>query len=82
MPRATVREILERLIHAGYLHRLNREPGIVTLACPPDQIAAQELIDIGFRMIDESSGVNSSFFQGLRDAQRKLAADTSLAALL
>ena len=82
IPRATVREILERFIQADLLHRVNRESDAVTLAFPADHINVGQLIEIGFRMIDEGARQRSAFFDRLRDAQRELAGTRTLAGLL
>jgi membrane protein len=78
----TVARMLERLAEAGFLHRLDTEDGALVLARPPDQISAAELIEIGFRMVDEGAGDSGPpFLQRLREAQRNLARQVTLAAL-
>ncbi len=82
VPEATLVRMVDELVIAGVLHRLDREDGAVTLARPPDQISADELIDIGYRMVDEgAAGRHSVIIQKLRDAQRKLAGQMTLARL-
>jgi len=80
---ATVHLIVTRLIEAGLLHRLDREDGAVSLARPPEGIAASELIDVGFALADEG-GIERkpAILLQLRDAQRSLAAQATLAGLL
>jgi hypothetical protein len=48
----------------------------VTLGCPPEQISADKLIEIGFSMVDESiGGRKSMILQKLRDVQKGLASE-------
>ena len=55
----------------------------MTLARPPEQVSADRVIEIGFAMVDEvGSGRRSSIVQRLRDAQRQLAGQMTLAALI
>jgi len=75
-------EILQRLVQAGLLHRLDHDSDAVCLARSPEQITAVELIEIGFHIIDESGAQRSVFFNRLRTAQRELAERETLAALL
>jgi len=82
MPRDTVREIIDRLIVAGLLHRIDRDADSVCLSRPPDQIETTQLLNLGFRMIDESGVRPSTFFNRLRDAQRSLTDQQTLAAVL
>lgn len=82
MPRDTVREILDRLIDAGLLHKIDRDKDSVCLSQPPDQIDTTQLLDLGFRMIDENGVRPSSFFRRLRDAQRSLTEEQTLATIL
>lgn len=78
----TVRAMIERLVAAGHLHRLDRDDGAVTLARPPEQISADALIEIGFAMVDEpGADQRGSILRRLRDAQRQLAGQLTLAAL-
>jgi membrane protein len=80
---ATVQLIVQRLIEAGLVHRLDREDGAVSLARPPERIAAGELIEVGFALVDEGGMERKpAILLQLRDAQRSLAARATLAALL
>ncbi len=82
MPESTVVGMIERLIEAGFLHRLDRDDGAVSLAVPPDQISADQLIEVGYRMADEGATDRSStVLHDLREAQRKLASKVTLAAI-
>jgi membrane protein len=78
----TVAQMLDYLIAAGVVHRLDRGDGAVGLARPPDQVSADELIEVGYRMADEG-GVErrSALIERLRDAQKSLAGKITLANL-
>ncbi len=79
---ATVARMFQRLAEAGILHRLDREDGGVTLARSPDNITADELLEVGFQMVDEGvAGPRPAVMQRLRDAQRGLAAQVTLSAM-
>jgi membrane protein len=79
----TVSLILDRLVEAGVLHRLDREDEAVSLARPADQISAAELIDVGFALIDDGqSGRESAIVRRLRGVQRRIASRTTLAGLI
>ncbi len=79
---STVLLMFEHLVAAGVLHRLDRVDGSVAMARPPDQITADEIIEIGYRMCDESEASRSSvIIQRLRDVQKNLAGQTTLAKL-
>jgi membrane protein len=78
---STVQPLLERLAEAGFIHRLDREDGAVSLARPPDKITADELIELGYKIVDEGVGEQSSFLKRLREVQRTIAAESTLAML-
>jgi DNA-binding IscR family transcriptional regulator len=79
----TVTTMLDRLVAAGLLHRLEGDGGGVTLARPPDRIAASELMEVGFALVDQSaSGSRPALLERLRAAQQTLAAQSTLAQLL
>jgi len=83
IPETAVSMMVDRLVAAGLVHRLDRDEASVALACPPEQISADRLIDIGFNLIDETAGGRKSLIlQKLRDAQKGLAAEVTLAGLL
>jgi len=80
IPESTVAVMLDQLVIAGILHRLDREDSSVALARPPDQVSADELMAIGYRLVDEGeSGARSGIIQRLRDAQLSLAGQVTLA---
>ncbi len=77
---STVLLMFDELVNAGILHRVDREEGSVALARPPDQISADELIELGYRMCDESEAArNSDIIRRLREAQKNLASTVTLA---
>ena len=78
-----VKQILDRLHREGYIHRLDRDDGSVSLARPPEQIPAERLIEIGYSLVDEGGvGRQSALVIRLREAQKRLAEQTTLASLL
>jgi membrane protein len=81
LPESTVVQMIEYLIVAGILHRLDRDDGAVALARPPDQVSADELIEVGYRLADEGVERRSALIERLRDAQKSLAGKVTLAAL-
>ena len=82
IPEVTVVRMLDRLIEAAFLHRLDRVDGAVALARPPEQVSADQLIEIGFGMVDDGRvGRRSALADRLRQAQKSLAAQATLAAL-
>jgi membrane protein len=81
LPESTVVQMIEYLIAAGILHRLDRDDGAVALARPPDQVSADELIEVGYRLADEGVERRSALIERLRDAQKSLAGQVTLAAL-
>jgi membrane protein len=82
LPIEVVEQLLDSLVVGGILHRVGNTSPAVTLARPPERVAAQELIEIGFRLADEGgTGHRSRLVDRLRDAQRELLAATTLASL-
>jgi YihY family inner membrane protein len=78
-----VKQIIDRMHREGFLHRLDREDGAVSLARPPEQIPADRLIEIGYCLVDEGGvGRQSSLVIRLREAQKRLAQTTTLAGLI
>ena len=77
----TVILMLEHLTTAGIVHRLDQD-GSIAMARPPDQVSAEELLEIGYRMCDESEAARAStIIRRLRDAQKGLAGQITLAKL-
>lgn len=81
IPRSTAQAMFEHLIRKGFLHRLDQGTDDVSLARPAEQITADELIDVGFSMVDETGARRLPLFDSLRDAQRDLARRQTLASL-
>lgn len=83
IPANIVTEMIERLCEAGLVHRLERDENAATLARPPEQISADRLIEVGFAMVDElAPGRKSQLIERLREAERDLASNATLASLL
>lgn len=83
VPERIVQSMLQELAAAGLVHRLERDQSTVCLALPPDEITADRLIDIGFRLADHGGErAISHFAERLREQQRALAGAVTLAALL
>ena len=74
--------MLERLEKRGFLHRIDQNEAFV-LARPPEQISADQLMDVAYELTDDGSmHLQSSLVDRLRDAQRRQAEGTSLATLI
>lgn len=83
VPERIVQSIVQELMAAGLLHRVERDQTAVCLALPPDEVTADRLIDIGFRLADHSGEREISHFaERLREQQRALAGSVTLASLL
>ncbi len=81
MSEQTVIMMLDHLTTAGIVHRLDQD-GSIAMARPPDQVSAEELLEIGYRMCDESEAARAStIIRRLRDAQKGLAGQITLAKL-
>jgi hypothetical protein len=83
LPERVVGSIIQELCAAGLLHRLEREQSAVCLALPADQVTADRLMDVGFRLAD-GGGERwvSAFAERLRQQQRELARQFTLSALV
>jgi membrane protein len=83
MAEGMILQMVNQLAREGYLHRLEGLDNVVALARPPEQISADKLIEIGYHLVDEGGvGRQSPLVQRLREAQRCLAQQTTLAALM
>jgi membrane protein len=82
LPARAVERMIGALVDAGFLHRLHGAETLVSLARPPEGIAAADVVEVGFRMADRGAERRDSFLNRLRDAQRALAASTTLAQIL
>jgi membrane protein len=75
--------MVDRLVRANVLHRVEGAEQSVTLARPPDQISADRLLEIGYALVDEGGVGRVSMMVGrLREVQRRLASEATLASLL
>jgi membrane protein len=78
-----IARILQRLVQEGWLNIVERPEISFSLAKPPDQVGADDLIELGYRMVDEAShGRRSALCTCLRDGQKSLAGGISLASLV
>lgn len=82
IPELLVDAILARLTETGYLHRLDRDDQAVALARPPEEITADKLLELGYKLADQArSGRPGSFIDRLRGAQLQLASGSTMAQL-
>ena len=73
---------LERLEKRGFLHRIQQKQAYV-LARDPEQITADQLMDVAFELVDDGAiHLQSSLCDALRNAQRARAAGTTLASMI
>jgi YihY family inner membrane protein len=78
LPSSFVTAMLNRLEQRGFIHQLERNDGYV-MARPPEQVAASDLMDVAFELVDDTSvRYATPLLAKLRDAQRRLAAETTL----
>lgn len=84
IPETMVSQMVDRLVQESVLHRVDGMAGeAVTLAQSPDKINADRLIEIGYALVDEAGvGRQSAMMGRLREAQRTLARQATLASLL
>jgi membrane protein len=82
LPEPVAAEILQKLVVQGFVHRVASIEPAYTLARPPEEISADSLIEFGCGMLHERNGRRTSrTVEALRHAQRRLAANTTLAGL-
>lgn len=83
LPEATVSRLIDELVRERLLHRLAGDERAVTLARPPEQIPADQLMQIGWRLVDQGSGQRqSALLRRLREVQLRQASQSTLASLL
>jgi DNA-binding IscR family transcriptional regulator len=83
IPEGIVQRMVARLIERGCLHRLDQEDGAVALARPAEAITGDQLMEIAFEVVDDAGGADQpALLRRLREAQRRLAAETTLADLV
>jgi len=82
LPENAVMAILERLTERHLVHRVAADEPVYTLAQPPEKIAADELMQIGFELTEGAGHLQSlDLIQRLREAQKQLASQFTLAGL-
>lgn len=83
LPPQTVNRVIDRLVQDGWVHRVDRPEGNVSLARPLDQMKAAVFLDLGYQLMDDGKQVRSSALkQQLRDAQKREAEGITLAMLI
>ncbi len=83
VPELLVSRIVDRLARAGVVHRVEGGENGITLALPPEQISGDRLVEIGFGLVDEGgTGRVSPLISRLREMQRRMAGETTLAAMV
>lgn len=82
LPEPVAAEMLDKLTQQGFLHRVANLEQAYSLARPPQDISADSLIAFGQGMLHDRHGRRkSAAVERLRQSQRDLAANTSLAGL-
>ena len=82
LPSRVVSHVIGRLVREGILHRIEGDDLAVSLARPPETIAASELMEVGFALADDSaSRLDLPLLRRLRAAQLELASSVTLGAL-
>ena len=83
LPEVAVSKMLSGLAMENLVHRLEGPTDTVTLARSPDQISGVQLLEIAFRLVDYGdAGTGSALLARLRQAQRDLIDQTTLAGLV
>jgi membrane protein len=83
LPAATVLFIVDRLVNDGWLHRLDRPEGAISLARPPETMTANDFLNLGYQMADRSEQGRCSALAGqLREAQLRASNGITLSMLV
>lgn len=83
VPERAVASIVQELVSAGLLHRIERDQNAVCLAQSPELVTADRLMDVGFQLADGAGERRISHFaERLREHQRALAKSITLASLV
>lgn len=83
IPESLVSTIIDRLVKANVVHRVEGAEYAIALAMPPENISGERLLEIGYALVDEGGvGRVSPLVERLREVQKRLAGETTLAALL
>lgn len=82
IPESIVGEMLDHLVREEMLYRLAGEDQSVSLTQPPENVTADRLLQVGFKMADRM-GVRrqSTLSDQLREAQKDIASRVTLASL-
>ncbi len=83
IPEPVAQGMVDGLTREGFLHIVHQEDHTFTLAKPATEIPAEQLIDLGYRLADEGSTVQTTAtVRMLRKAQMQSAAQLTLASVL
>ncbi len=82
LPEPVVRQMVDRLIQTDLLHAISGSERSVTLAQPPDRIPIDQLIEIGFQVVDAAQMHHSTLQSTLRDVQIHATRGETLASLM
>jgi membrane protein len=83
LPEPTVAALLDELVRAALLVRVEGKESRFTLARPAEQISGAAVLDVGYRLVQSSPRSDSlPMLERLRSAQHRLASGSSLASLL
>ena len=83
VPEQAVATIVQELCKAGLLHRIDRDQNTVCLAQSPENVTADRLMDIGYRLADGAGERRISVFaERIREHQRALTKSITLASLV
>lgn len=83
VPEQAVAKIVQELCKSGLLHRIDRDQNTVCLAQSPENVTADRLMDIGYRLADGAGERRiSEFAERLREHQRSLAKSITLESLV
>jgi membrane protein len=79
LPSGAVGRMIDALVAKGHLHRIEGGDAF-TLSRPPSQIAAEELVELGFSLADRGRAADG-WLARFRDAQRRVAEGASLSTI-
>ena len=82
LPESLVEEMTEQLMRHHLLHEVAGDKAAFTLARSPDQVKAEELMQVGYEMADRQQLKRYALTDRLRSAQKKLVREETLASLV
>jgi len=83
LPESAVSRMFDGLVESGLLHRIDGSDETVSLAKPPGQIQAADLLDVAYQLIDRGElSRQSPLLSGLRQAQQSFVSGSTLAELV